>query len=212
MSMKHFEKLLNKEEREIFSSLNSPIKIQEFIDEIPYSTDKFYRCPCAVLRDQKAHCFDGAIFAAAALRWHGFPPFVLDMIPNDRDDDHVLALYKRNDHWGAVAKSNFVGLRFREPIYRNFRELVLSYFDDYYNLNGEKTLRGYTNPLNLSAFDNQQWMTRDEAMEAIAERMDRLRKFNLLTEEMVAGLSLKDKRSLEAGMHGTNSEGLFKPT
>jgi len=212
MSLISFEKLFNKDELKILSKLNSPAKIQEFVDEIPYSTDKFYRCPHTVLRDRKAHCFDGAMFAAAAFRMNGYPPLVLDMLPNDRDDDHILALYKKNNHWGAVAKSNFVGLRFREPIYRNLRELVLSYFDDYYNLNGEKTLRGYTNPLNLSAFDNQQWMTRDEAMEAIAERMDRLRKFNLLTEEMVAGLSLKDKRSLEAGMHGTNSEGLFKPT
>lgn len=133
------------------------------------------------------------------------------MIPDSRDDDHILALYKIDGHWGAVAKSNFVGLRFREPIFRNLRELVLSYFEQYFNVEGEKTLRGYTAPLNLKAFDKHKWMTHDETMERIAEKLDRIRRFELLSSKMIAGLSRVDTRSLTAGLQGANQAGLFKP-
>jgi hypothetical protein len=109
-----WEKYLNSRERRIMAGLTSPGKIQDFLDSIPYSAESVYRCPLRVLRERMAHCFDGALFAAAALRQIGHPPLVLDMIPNDRDDDHMLALFKQNGHWGAVAKSNFAGLRFRE--------------------------------------------------------------------------------------------------
>src|SRR3990172_4896884 len=115
---------MTQKELKVISSLSSPSKIQAFLDDVPYSAEEVYRCPLRVLRDRKAHCFDGALFAAAALRRLGCPPLILDMIPGDRDDDHLLALYKCDDHWGAVAKSNFVGLRFREPVYRTLRELV----------------------------------------------------------------------------------------
>ena len=117
---------------------------------------------CYVLRERMANCFDGAVFAAAMLSRLGHPPLILDMLPNGRDDDHVLAVYKRDGHWGAVAKSNFAGLRFREPVYRTVRELVMSYFEQYYNVDREKTLRAYTRPLNLQVFDKYQWMTRNE--------------------------------------------------
>jgi len=108
--------------------LSTPNKIQTFIDELAYSADGTYRCPLRVLRERIAHCFDGALFAAAALRHLSYPPLILYIISNDRDDDHLLALFKRDGRWGAVAKSNVVGLRFREPIYRTLRELVMSYF------------------------------------------------------------------------------------
>jgi hypothetical protein len=202
---------LNENERHAMSQLNSPNKIQHFLDTIPYSAEHVYRCPLQVLRDQMAHCFDGALFAAAALRQIGFPALILDMIPNDRDDDHLLALFKQNDHWGAIAKSNFAGLRFREPIFRNLRELVLSYFEQYYNIEGEKTLRGYTAPLNLKAFDRLDWMISDTSLEKIAERLDSLRKFDILTPPMVAGLSPVDERLYASGLQGANESGLFKP-
>ena len=128
------ETQLTSSERKVLDGLNSPIKIQSFLDTIPYSEDEFYRCPLRVLRERKAHCFDGALFAAMALRRIGYPPLILELIPNGRDDDHILALFKHHDHWGAVAQSNFTGLRFREPIYRSLRELVMSYFEDYFQL------------------------------------------------------------------------------
>jgi len=205
-----FDRSLNKKELGLVSNLTSPVKIQTFLDGIPYSAEDVYRSPLRVLRDRKAHCFDGAMFAVAALRRLGYPPLILDMLPHN-DDDHLLALYQRDGHWGAVAKSNFVGLRFREPVYRTLRELVMSYFEDFYNVDREKTLRGYTVPLNLSALDPLNWMTCDETMDAISDKLDKIRKVYLLTDDMIAGLALVDERSYQAGLMGVNAAGLYKP-
>ena len=131
---------LNPSERKELAGLNRPIDIQSFLNNIPYSEDEFYRCPLRVLREKKAHCFDGGLFAAMAMRHIGSTrPLILELIPNDRDDDHILALFKQFGHWGAVAQSNFSGLRYREPVYRSLRELVMSYFEDFFNAVGEKT-------------------------------------------------------------------------
>ncbi|MGE5257059.1 MAG: hypothetical protein ACM3KE_10325 [Hyphomicrobiales bacterium] len=205
-----FERLLTGVEREILSGLRSPARIQAFLDGIAYSTDDFYRCPLRVLQDRVAHCFDGAIFAAAALQRIGYPPLILDMLSNGRDDEHLLALFKADGCWGAVAKSNFVGLRFREPVYRSLRELAMSYFEQYYNLEREKTLRGYTGPLNLKSFDRLDWMTQDEPLERIAKRTEEIRRVELLRKGMTQRLSPVDERSFQAGLIGADPEGLFK--
>jgi len=206
-----FKQRLNQSERQFFETLTTPTRIQAFLDEIPYSTEHAYRCPVRVLREMVAHCFDGALFAAAALRHLGHPPLILEMVPNKRDDDHLLALFKRNGHWGAVAKSNFVGLRFREPVYRNLRELMMSYFEQFYNVEREKTLRSYSLPLNLEAFDKLNWMASDEALEQIAQRLDRIRKIPLLNQPMISNLSLVDERTYQTGLIGADLAGLFKP-
>ena len=110
---------------------------------------------------------EGALLAAAALRVQGFPPLLLDL-EAVRDDDHVLAVFKQHGHWGAIAKSNYSGLRFREPVYCNLRELAMSYFEHYYNLEAEKTLRAYSRPVNLGRFDRIGWMTAVPWLRAIA--------------------------------------------
>ncbi len=202
---------LTKTELRIFTKLRAPFKIQEFLDSIPYSDEERYRCPRSVLRDRKAHCYDGAVFAAAALRMIGYPPLLVDMLQNGRDDDHVLAVFRRNNRWGAVAKSNFSGLRFREPVYRGLRELIMSYFEFYYNIAGEKTLVGYTAPLNLNRFDKLSWLVDDNAMDIIAIELDSNRKNNIITKAMARQLSAIDKRSYNAGLLGANHKGLFQP-
>ena len=207
-----FDQALSKTERQLMAELNSPSRIQAFLDGFAYSTEEVYRCPLRVLRERIAHCFDGALFAAAALRRIGFPPLLLEILPNDRDDDHMLALYKMDGHWGAVAKSNFVGLRFREAIYRTLRELVLSYFEQYYNVEREKTLRGYTAPLNLKAFDRFNWMVSDEPLEQIATRLGEIRKISVVAPQMIAKLSLVDPRSYQAGLLGAVEGGLYRPS
>lgn len=207
-----FERMLTDAERENLKGMKSPAMIQAFLDEIAYSTDDFYRCPLRVLRERVAHCFDGAIFAAAALRRIGYPPLILDMLSNGRDDEHLLALFKVDGCWGAVAKSNFVGLRFREPVYRSLRELAMSYFEQYYNLEREKTLRGYTGPLSLRSFDRLSWMTQDEPLERIAKRTEEIRRVDLLPTAMAEQLSPVDERSFRAGLIGADPEGLFKPS
>jgi hypothetical protein len=210
MQVDAFEETLTKAEQKIMGTLTSPAKIQEFLDETRYSTEDIYRCPFRVLRERKAHCFDGAVFAAAVLRGLGFPPLVFELIPNERDDDHLIALFKRDGLWGAVAKSNFVGLRFREPVFRSLRELVLSYFEQFFNVAGEKTLRAYTMPLNLTRFDMLRWTVRDGPMDHIAEALDRKRRISILTDRAVRHLSLADERSRRAGLLGADEAGLFK--
>lgn len=191
--------------------LDSPPAIQEFLNGIGYSAEPVYRCPASVLRDGKGHCFDGGVLAAAALRRLGFPPLIVDLLPwEGHDDDHILAVFKIAGGWGAVAKSNFVGLRYRDPVFRSLRELVMSYFEVFFNLAREKTLRAYTVPLNLARFDRRHWTTRDETMEDIATRLDQIRKHQLLAPGMAERLALTDQRSFEAGLLGSLPEGLRK--
>jgi len=198
------------QERALLDGLDSPERVQRFLDEVPYSTEPVYRCPRSVMRDHRAHCFDGAVFAAAAFRHHGLPPRIVDLRA-ERDDDHVIAVFQRHGAWGAVAKSNVVGLRYREPVYRSLRELVMGFFDEYASLERVKSLRAWSRPVDLSRFDRQQWQTRDEAMEAIAENLDRVRHHDLLTPEMIAGLQPVEERRFQASLFGADEGGLYKP-
>jgi hypothetical protein len=196
-------------ERASLRRLRSPARIQEFLDGLAYRPEDDPGCPRRVLRERRANCYDGAIFAAAALRELGHPPLLLDMWAV-RDDDHVLAVYRVGGRFGALAKSNFVGLRSREPIHRTLRELVLTYFEQYFNAQGEKTLRAWSPLLDLRRFDRHDWTLRDDSLQYVSDRLDALPHRPILTSAMERRLSPVDPRSLEAGMLGTNPEGLFK--
>ncbi|MCH7760140.1 hypothetical protein IIA15_01880 [candidate division TA06 bacterium] len=148
------------EEYKILKKLNTPWKIQDFLDDLPYNTiGNTCYSPVKVIKNQTADCFEGAIFAGAALYVNGHDPLIVDLVADpQKDDDHVLAVCKINGLWGAMAKSKFTGLKFRDPVYKNIRELVISYFDDYFNEQGEKTLERYSNePLNLKRF-GMRWL------------------------------------------------------
>src|SRR5438128_10313556 len=128
--------------------LNTPAKVQHLLDAIPYNVEAdgdTFRSPRRVLRDRTANCIEGAVLAAAALRVQGHPPLIMDLTAV-RDEDHVIAVFRRRGLWGAVGTSKFTGLRYREPVYRTLRELAMSYFEHYYNLAGERTLRGHAAP------------------------------------------------------------------
>ena len=133
-----------------------------------------------MIRKRSAHCFEGALFAAAALQFIGYKPLIVDMRAVN-DDDHVIAVFKEDGHWGAVAKSNFTSLRYREPVYRSLRELVMSYFDFFFNTNGYKSLRSYSLPFDLSAFESRKWTTTDEDLEYIGDKLESLRHFPVVT-------------------------------
>src|SRR5437867_9132108 len=135
-------------------ALKTPAGVQRFLDELPYNLSYTAHSPKRVLHDRTASCLEGAIFAAAALRVLGFPPLIFDL-EAEQDTDHVIALFKVRESWGAVAKSNFTGCRYREPVYRSLRELAMSYFNVYFNLRGERTLRRYSRPVNLARFDSE---------------------------------------------------------
>lgn len=211
MTAHTLEAHLTAEELAIWTGLTTPRKIQDFLDTITYEPAYANRCPLRVLRERRGHCFDGALFAAAALRRLGYPPLVIDLIPEPlADDDHMLAIFQRHGHYGAVAKSNFVGLRYREPVYRSLRELVMSYFEDFFNSLGRKTLRGYSVPLNLTPFDAHRWEVEDAGADAIEKRTETLRHYPLLTPEMIRELAPVDARQLEAGLLGADPAGLYK--
>jgi hypothetical protein len=199
-----------KSEMRMLSTLTSPAKIQRFLDTLEYSAESRYRSPRAVLRDRTAHCYDGAVFAAMALKRIGYPPLIVDM-DAVRDDDHVIALFKRRGRFGAIAKSNFVGLRYREPVYASLRELVMSYFESFYNVDYEKTLRQYTRPLNLSMFDKLEWTTSDSALDSIGDALSNIRIYKIIDAAMARSLSPVDKRTYDAGLIGANKAGLYKP-
>ena len=163
-----------------------------------------------MIRERKANCFEGAIFAAAALRALGHPPLLVDMRSHN-DDDHVLAVFKRNGGWGCIAKSNFTVLRFREPVYRTIRELMLSFFDVYFNSIGEKTLRAYSVPFDLSRFDRMSWMTTDEDISDIGDALDKARHYPVMTRAQIRDLTLTDPALVKAGLIGADPKGLFKP-
>lgn len=196
----------------LFRQLKTPPDIQLYLDSLPYVGEEPNRSPLRVMRDRQCHCLDGALLAAVALEQIGYAARIIDLIPEPgTDDDHVLAIFQINGCYGAVAKSNFVGLRYREPVYRSLRELAMSYFEVFYNVKGQKTLRAYTRPLNLARYDRFDWQATETGVEKVVNALYSLKPVALIDAAQTAGLSFVDKRSYEAGMHGTNVAGLYKP-
>jgi hypothetical protein len=158
-------------------SLKTPYGIQRLLDDMPYHLEDTAWSPRRVLRENTSHCCEGAIFAAAALRVNGFPPLLLDF-EADHDTDHVLAVYRVNGHWGTVAKSNYSGCRYREPVYR--------------------TLRTFSRPVNLTRFDRQNWMTTEDPVWFIVNYLFDIKHYKLLRPEMVKTLHRVDERLFQA--------------
>jgi hypothetical protein len=185
--------------------LTNPAKIQRFLDEdIGYNLEpNGHSClsPRMVLREGVAHCMEGALLGALALRRLGYPPLLVDL-EAVRDSDHVLAVYRDHNHWGAVAKSDYAGLRSREPVYKTIRELVMSYFEHYYNPAGEKTLRGYSRPISLARFDRIGWMTTEKELWEIPTYLCSVPHIRILTVKMEKSLARMDQRLYDAGRVG----------
>src|SRR5213595_1049552 len=182
-------------------ALKTPTGIQKFLDGLPYNLSYTARSPGKVLHDRIASCLEGGIFAAAVLRALGFPPLIFDL-EAEQDTDHVVAIFKVRGHWGAVAKSNFTGCRYREPVYRSLRELAMSYFNIYFNLRGERTLRRYSRPVNLARFDRLNWMSTEKPIWFIAEYLCEIAHIPLITSTMAKNLTRLDRRSIRGEMVG----------
>jgi hypothetical protein len=166
---------LTKEELRFMKKLSTPIKIQNYLDTLPINFEKngeTYMSPRRVLRERKAHCFEGALLAALALALQGEKPLLLDLTSYPHDDDHVVALYRKNGYWGAISKTNHAALRFRDPIYRSVRELALSYFHEYFmNDTGKKVLATYSDPFDLSKVKTN-WVTAEEDLFSLMHALD----------------------------------------
>ena len=182
-------------------SLKTPHGIQRYLDDMPYHLGDTAWSPRRVLRENTSHCFEGAIFAAAALRAIGYPPLIFDL-EAEKDTDHVLAIYQVNGCWGSIAKSNYTNCRGREPVYRSLRELAMSYFQIYFNMRRQRSLRNYSRPVNLSRFDREQWMTTEQPIWFIVYHLLEISHIKLVTRTQIKKLNRVDERTYKGEILG----------
>ena len=182
-------------------SLKTPYGIQRALDAMPYHLQDTAWSPRRVLRENTSHCYEGALFAAAALRVNGYPPLIIDL-EAEHDTDHVIAVYRVGGYWGSIGKSNYTGCRYREPVYRSLRELALSYFEVYFNLRGERTLRTFSRPVHMKRFDHLNWMTTEKPVWFVAEYLCGISHTALITAAQAKRLHRLDRRSFLAGCLG----------
>ncbi len=198
---------LTKEEGRLFRTLNSPKKIQDFLNTFNQKPEEknghIVRSPRTVLQTRTANCMEGALLAATILQFHGEKPLLLDLKvadTNNKDVDHVVALFEMDGHYGAISRTSHAVLRYREPIYKTLRELVLSYFHEYFtNSDGKKTLRSYSKPFDVSKRFGTRWITTEHDIFEIAVALDESPHFEILTKKMERNLRRADPIEIEAG-------------
>ena len=190
-----------KKEKILMQKLNTPAKVQDFLNELKFNFEEkgeTLKSPVMVLRTKSAHCIEGAILGAYILSLHGFPPFIFHLQATKGDYDHVVTPFKIKGLWGALSKTNHAVLRYREPIYKNIHELVMSYFHEYFLDNGKKTLRKYSKPLNLNIFEKN-WMLESGDLWGIDEELDEIKHYDILLESHIKKLRKADKIEIKAG-------------
>lgn len=204
--LSNFESHLPDAERSLWRSLDSPFAIQNFLDSMPYVGEARDRSPLNVMLDRQCHCLDGGFLAALALWRIGYRPLLIDIVPDPgADDDHVLALFQVDGRWGALAKSNYINLGFREPVHRNLRELVITYFEHYCSVLKTKSLRGYTRPLDASRYTHLDWACDESASNRLYYKYFYGRKaISLITPSMAARLNPITERMYKAETLFTN--------
>lgn len=198
------------EEIAFLSTFRDPGDIQKYLNSLSYNDIPICKSPRYVMRDKTAHCAEGAYLSAAILRYMGHRPLILDMLA-ENDDDHLIAIFKYDGYWGAVAKSNTTLLRFREPVYSTLRELVMSYFEFYFNTLGFKSLRSYSKPVNLARFDDIQWMTTNRDLDCIGKYLAKIAHLPLLPQQTCDSLEKADEDIVKACFLGANEKGLYVP-
>lgn len=198
--------LLKSKEFKKLAALNSPKKIQDFLDSIPINKERGRETctsPLLTLRRNKAHCIEGALVAALALKMHGYRPLLMDLRATPQDYDHVVTLFKKDGYWGGITKTNHAVLRYREPIYRDVRELAASYFHEYFMDNGKKTLRSYSEPFDLDKWQQKNqhdnWVSSEKDLWDLVIALDNSPHHKLLNRKQIAGLRKADDLEIEAG-------------
>ena len=188
----------------------TPSEIQHFLNSLKYRKEGGARSPFIVERTRLANCFDGAVYAAAALETLGHLPLIVDLVAKN-DDDHVIAVYRSAGGWGAIAKSNTTLLRSRAPVYRSLRELVMSYFDSYFNTHGHRSLRSYSSPVNLRRFDAISWRTTERQLDPVQDWLYHIRHYPLITRSQERTLAKVEPDVMRACFLFSDRRGLFKP-
>jgi hypothetical protein len=191
-----------RKETALMRKLNTPAKVQDFLNGLEFNFEEDGRqtlkSPVRVLRGEKAHCLEGALLGAYVLSLHGHKPLLLHLQTTKGDFDHIVALFKEDGLWGALSKTNHGVLRYREPIYKNIRELVMSYFHEYFLDNGQKTLRRYSRPLDLNVFEKG-WETETEDLWGIDDELDKIKHYDIASKRVFKNLRLADKIEREMG-------------
>jgi len=193
---------IGKKELRILKKLNTPAKIQDFLNQMPFNFEKKGETclsPMLVLERKTCHCTEGAVLAALILRVHGYAPLVLDLTANKNDFDHVVAVYQKDGKWGAISKTNHSVLRYREPVYASIRELAMSYFHEYFDNRGRKSLRSFSPAVDLKRFDKLGWMTTREDVDYIPEYLAKVRHFPILNRKQIRNLRKAEQIEIKAG-------------
>ena len=204
MKKKQKEKYLyTASEQALFRSLDSPSKVQDFLNSLKFNFEKKGETcysPRQVMKYKTAHCMEGALFATAALEFHGQRPLVVDLRSvKPGDDDHVVAVFKRFGCYGAISKTNHSVLRYREPVYKTLRELVMSYFHEYFLNTGQKTLREYSEIFDLNFFNNLNWRTSTEQLFIIPQKLDKIKHYKILNNQQIKNLRPAERIEIQAG-------------
>jgi hypothetical protein len=188
-------------ELRVLTRLSSPRRIQDFLDTIPINKEprgETCSSPVVTLRRRSAHCMEGALVAALALWMQGGAPLIMDLKTTDDDVDHLVALFRKGGYWGGITKTNHSVLRYREPMFRDLRELAASFFHEYSLPNGKKTLRAYSEPFDLRSWDGD-WVTTEDDLWDLEKAIDRSPHHRLLTRSQIAGLRKADEVEIRAG-------------
>jgi len=197
------------DERRFFRTLKNPEKIQAYVSELIYNPTDHASSPRWVMITGEGHCFEGGLFAAAALECIGYQPLMVDLIA-ENDDHHVLTVYKTKTGWGSIGKSNTTLLAGRHPVYQNVRELVMSYFDFYFNTKGQLSLYGYSNPINLNKFNRWDWRTTDDDLLEMGMSFCDLTHYEIISQKRLKSLSPVPNKLLQACFLGADESGLYK--
>ncbi len=191
----------SKKEKALLKTLNTPAKVQDFLNQMPFNFERggeTLRSPLLALRHNRAHCFEGALLGAYILSQHGFKPYIMYLKSAKKDLDHVIAPFRVRGFWGALSKTNHSVLRYREPVYKNIRELAMSYFHEYFLDSGEKTLRQYSELLNLNDFEKD-WPVAEGDLWGIDDVLDKAKHYDIMPKHHIKKLRKADRIEIQAG-------------
>ena len=202
-------------EIKLFKRLDTPQKIQDYIKKLPFNFDeRAGKCmsPREVLKKKKADCVEGAILAAAILEFHGKKPLLLDLrsVKKPYDYDHVVSVWKEDGFFGAISKTNHAVLRYRDPVYKDIRELVMSYFNEYFLTNGMKTLREYSDPFDMNHFNNIDWRTSEKDLSEVLEKLDTINHHQIMTKKQIKNLRKVERIEIDASWDEEHKRGPWK--
>ncbi len=191
--------------KKLFKKLNTPQKIQDYLDKMPFNFEKegeTYRSPKHAVLAGVMHCFEGALFAAVCLKYNGFKPYFLDLKTNDlkNDADHVVVLFKQNGKWGAISKTNHAVLRWRDPIYSDFKTIAFSYFHEYFLNDGVKTLIKYSTPFDVFDKFGKDWIISEHDLDEIALALDKSKHYSFYSESQKKLLRKASELEIEVSL------------